>query len=339
MHGLLSLSRDVLLVATGLALASAAGCGDDGDASPPARADAGLVDARPEGRDRIALPGDELYPEGIAAAADGTLYVGSFREGTILQLPPGRDELQATTFVDAEAGGLVSTVGLLVDEDRGLLWACSSDPGLALRTGEDAPAVVAFALGSGAVSGRYELPGGGFCNDLSLDEAGNLYVTDSIAPRILVLPAGGSELELWLEDEAFAGEGFNLNGIVSAGDDVYAVKYNSGELLRIPVAEDGSAGDPARVTLDRELALPDGLKLERDGVLLVVEGAGRLSRITLENADRGAVTTVRDGLDGPTTAALVDGDAWVAEGQLGHLFDPSSGEPTLPFELVRVPLE
>ena len=35
----------------------------------------------------IVLPGNDFYPEGVAAAPDGTLYVGSFNLGTIVRIP------------------------------------------------------------------------------------------------------------------------------------------------------------------------------------------------------------------------------------------------------------
>jgi sugar lactone lactonase YvrE len=306
-----------------LSLTPTLGCGDSDATDPP---------------DAVSLPGEALYPEGIAATADGTFYVGSLREGTIWRVPPGAGEPEAAPFAAAGANGLVSALGLLADEERGLLWACSSDPGVGTRTGEDPPAVVAFDLATGAASGRFELPGGGFCNDLALDGAGNLYVTDSFGPRVLLLAAGADALEVWLEDEAFAGEGFNLNGIAVESEAVYTVKYNSGELFRIPIAADGSPGGLASIALDRVLELPDGLKLEGPGRLVVVEGAGRLSRI-LVDGDTGAVSTIRDQLDGPTTVALHGGDAWVVEGKLGHLFDQALGDPALPFQVVRVPLD
>lgn len=329
---------DLSLMTAGLALVLTAACGDDVSATD---ADSGIdqPDSQPDSRDTIALPGATLYPEGIAATADGTFYVSSLREGSILRIAPDATAPDPAAFVTAAEGGLVSTIGLLADEGAGVLWSCSSDPGVAPRTGEDPPAIKAFDLASGALQATYDLPGGGFCNDMALDDAGNLYVTDSFAARMLVLPAGASQLEVWLEDEAFAGEGFNLNGVAVVGNEVFTVKYNSGELFRISIESDGSAAPPARVTLDRALEYPDGLKAEGADALLVVEGAGRLARIALQPGDVGAITTVRDGLLGPTTVAVLGSDAWVVEGQLGHLFDPSTGDPELPFQVVRVPLE
>jgi len=280
-------------------------------------------DAIPDdGPDTIALPGDALYPEGIAIAPDGSILVGSLKDGSILRVAPGGS--QAETFVAAGDNDLVSTVGLAIDEERGLLWACSNPARL-----------VSIDLAGGSVLGGTDLPGGsGFCNDVALAAGGEIYVSDSIEPRVLRLPAGGDQLEPWASDPLFAGDGFNLNGIALADGALYAVKYNTGELFRIPIEEDGRAGAPEVVTLSRPLESPDGLR-EDAGDLLVVEGGGRLARILLSD---GEVTTLAEELDGPTSVAVSGRDAWVVEGQVIHLFDPTTGDPHLPFQLVRIGL-
>ena len=51
------------------------------------------------------------------------------------------------------------------------------------------------------------------------------------------------------------------------------------------------------------------------------------------------IETVRDGLAEPTAVARVGETAWVAEGQLSHLFDPAAnGPPRLPFRITGVPV-
>jgi sugar lactone lactonase YvrE len=328
----------------GLAATTAA-CGDDdddggddmqADAAPGNDASAG-DDAAPAdagGDDAILLPGDAVYPEGITALADGTVFVGSVSQGTIFRVVSGATAPDAAAFAEGGDNGLLNTIGLLADEARGTLWACSSDTA---GTGASPPGLKAFDLATGEPAGSFDFPGGGFCNDLAVDAAGNVYATDSFAPRILTLPAGGEQLEVWLEDERFGGKGFNLNGIEVDGDSLYTVKSNTGQLFQIPIGEEGEAGKAVEVALERPLETPDGLRLEAGDTLIVVEGVGRLTRIAL-GGKTPELTVVRDGLDGPTTAALVGDSAWVVEGQLVHLIDPKSGSPDLPFKIVRVPL-
>jgi sugar lactone lactonase YvrE len=328
--------------------APSAGCGDDDDdgggggdddtADAGTGADAGGgADAAPSADagvgDAITLPGDAVYPEGVTSLADGTIFVGSANQGTIFRVPPGARSPESEPFAEAGDNGLVNTIGLYADEARGTLWACSSD--LAGTSGI-APGLKAFDLATGEPAGSFDFPGGGFCNDIAIDADGNVYATDSFAARILTLPVGGTELEVWIEDDRFGGEGFNLNGIEVDGDAVLTVKSNTGELFRIPIGENGAAGEPLAVALDRALESPDGLRREDTDTFIVVEGVGRLTRIALDGVAP-QLTALREDLNGPTTATIVGGDVWVVEGQIVHLSDPTTGPPDLPFQLVRVP--
>jgi len=346
------------LWATALAVALAApsaACGDDDDdgggggdgGDGQTTSDAGAGDAGGDGGgadagpgadggagETIALPGDAVYPEGVTSLADGTIFVGSAAQGTIFRVPPGATSPESEAFAEGGDNGLVNTLGLYADEARGTLWACSSD--LAGTSGI-APGLKAFDLATGEPTGSFDLPGGGICNDIAIDAAGNVYVTDSAAPRILTLPAGGAALESWVEDDRFGGEGFNLNGIEVDGDAVYTVKFNTGDMFRIPIGEKGAPGVVLAVALERPLESPDGLRREDDGTFIVVEGVGRLTRVALSGAAQ-QLTTLRGDLNGPTTATIVGDGAWVVEGQIVHFSDPTTGPPDLPFQLVRVPL-
>jgi hypothetical protein len=326
--------------------APTAACGDDdddggddqtqADAAPGNDASAGedAATADAGGDDAIALPGDAVYPEGITSLADGTVFVGSVSQGTIFRVASGATAPDEEAFAEGGDNGLLNTIGLLADEGRGTLWACSSD---VAGTGASPPGLKAFDLATGEPAGSFDFPGGGFCNDLALDADGNVYATDSFAARILTLPAGEDELEIWLEDERFGGKGFNLNGIEVDGDVLYTVKANTGQLFQIPIGEDAEPGKAVEVPLERALETPDGLRLEAADTLIVVEGVGRLTRIAL-GGKAPELTVVRDGLDAPTTATLIGDSAWVVEGQLVHLIDPTTGSPDLPFKVVRVPL-
>jgi len=284
------------------------------------------VSARAASRREIALPGDRFFPEGVAAASDGTLFVGSLREGRIVRIAP---DGAVAEHVPPGGGDLVSAAGLRVDEARGLLWACSSDPGVGVRTGKAAPALKAFDLRTGVPKGSWVLPGGGFCNDVAVAADGTVFVTDSFGARVLRLAPGATSLAVHASDPRFGGAGFGLNGIVASTDGaLFVVQTNTGVLWRID-----AKGHAAPVALQRPLVAPDGLVALPDGALLVVE-TGSLARI---DPGSGRVTTLAAGLLGPTTVALRGGEAVVAQGQLDKLFDPQHPAPA-PFSLAVVPL-
>jgi sugar lactone lactonase YvrE len=292
------------------------------------------------GTGAIIIPGDRYFPEGVTVARDGTFYVGSMYEGCIMTAPPGAKV--AEPFIQAGANGLVSVLGLYADDVRGILWACSADAGNGKLTGSAPVSIKAFDLKTGAAKGSYNLHGGGFPNDLTVDDQGNVYVTDSWAPRILRLPAGGVALEEWINDPQLGVEQWSLNGIDFDRDSrvIYVVNQRAGKLFRIGVEPDGSAGAVALISTSQELSRPDGLKVVGPATLATAEGGVGGMAVIRITGDTAEVTRVSEGLDQVATFAFYQGSAWVVENQADHFWDPANAGPdaTPPFRLVEVPL-
>jgi hypothetical protein len=71
----------------------------------------------------------------------------------------------------------------------------------------------------------------------------------------------------------------------------------------------------------------------------MAEGGGTVDKISVDG-DSVDIQTIKDGVAGPTSVALVGQTLWVAEDQLPHLFEPAtSGPPHLPFEIISVPMQ
>lgn len=288
----------------------------------------------------IPLPDIGFAPEGIAADRDGNLYTGSLTQGRIVKI--ARDTRVVSGFAGSGANGMVSVIGMHVAGNH--VFACSSDPGASALTGTAAPALVKFNLETGAPEGRYELPeGGGFCNDITELPDGTILATDSFVPRIYALKPGAEQLEIWLNDAQFAGEGFNLNGIAYDDGGVFVLRYNTGSLHRVAVTEDRSAGAVSQIALPEEIVGPDGLTALGGGRFLIVEGGG------LQAGARGAllgitltggvaeIDTIAPDLNVPTTTVVVGQTAYVVEGQLDHLFDPTAGAAD-PYRILAIEL-
>jgi sugar lactone lactonase YvrE len=306
-------------------------CATEGNEAPPA------VSGPPYTLDGFELPGATFYPEGVAVAADGTFFVGSLSNGQVVRLRHGQDTVEE--FVPP--GVLATTAGMVVDEERAVLWACDSS----LMKG--ASAIVGVALADGKVVARHAFPeGAALCNDLALDAEGNLYATDSFAPRILRVAADRKLLdvaaEVWATEPTWAVEQgqFGLNGITVTEGGLYVAHTQRNALYHVPIAGGGAPGPVREVKLDRVPKGLDGLEVAADGGLIFVEGyANGLTHIALGDDGTGSLRVLADKLAGPTTFALFAGSAWIAEGQLGSYFDPSMGAPSLPFRVRRVMLE
>lgn len=272
-------------------------------------------DAAPE-PDLLALPGQAYFPESLHAADDGTLYVGSLASGQLVAFDPGATEPR--TVIEAGAHGVTGVTGVLVDDD--LLWLCSVD-----TTFQRPTEVRSFTLAGEPVD-TFPLAATQFCNDLAIDGSGRLYATDSFSGTIQRL--GDDGFETYVEDPRFVPDSmgaFGLDGIAFVGDTLYVNKLDTGELFAV-------GADRSISQLELALEGPDGMRADGD-TLLVIEGAGRLTRIDPATL---ATTTLADDLDGPTGVAIARGSAWITEGQLGALF--SGTDPQLPFAVRRIDL-
>jgi hypothetical protein len=266
------------------------------------------------------------------------LFVGSIVTGEIRRFRPG--SATGETFVPP--GVNTGTAGLLVDISRGVLWACAVDLHFQRPT-----ALRAFDLRTGSLRATYEVPDRGICADITLAR-GDVYITDTTDPtaatrlpaRILRLTtphprqAGGGALTVWSAYPLFTRpvSFLQINGIAFDGiSTLYTTNLSSGDLLRVRIRPDGSAAPATVIPLDRDLVLPDGIRMLDHDRLLVVEGVGR---VTLVNVHTGATTVVSESLDQPSSLVRAGRDLWVSEGQIWRLL--GGQPPVLPFKVRRL---
>ena len=280
-----------------------------------------------------------FFPEGITISNNGDMFVGSLKENKIVRFK--NKKKYSEIFVPSNSNGLMSVIGIIADDRNKILWACSSNPGVTnYPTQNPIVSLKAFDLTTGDPLQSYKFPNGGFCNDITIDNNGNVYATDSFNPRILRLNKSKSRLENWFEDKAFEGEGFNLNGITFIDNKIYTVKMNSGELFEISIGENGKPVNFNKIDLPRSLNAPDGIEAIDKNNLLVVENRvpgtwnGSLTSINLSKEP--SIKIIKDNLDTPTTVSLKGKTAWVLQAQFSHLFGDEKDTPPGPFEIIGV---
>jgi Cu-Zn family superoxide dismutase len=278
--------------------------------------------------DSYELPGERVFPEGIAVdAAAGLFYTGSTGDGTIFRGDIASGEV--TVLVEAGARPF-TTIGMQVDA-LGRLWVAGGGSGTVK--------VYDTADGSLLTTLRTEASGATFINDLAI-VGDHVYITDSNRPILFRAPLDLSGVEAWLSlegtDLAYR-QGINANGIAASEDGrtLVVVQTNTGALFRIDIAD--RRVDTLPIDEGGEavaLVNGDGLVLE-GGTLYVVRNRDHEVAVVELADDLGSGTVVGrlrdDAFAFPTTAAAIEGALLVVNSQ----FDRMQGAPQLPFSVVR----
>ncbi len=156
-------------------------------------------------------------------------------------------------------------------------------------------------------------------NDIVFDEAGNLYLTDSLQATIWRIPTTGGQPQIWFQDQALAITGqaqLGPNGIrLSPQRDYVYFVYSGGPALnpyelaqpgriyRLPLVENPTAVQLETVFTYSEFDQPDGLAFEQTGQLYVVlAGTNAISILDID-AQTGQATE-QQRLTGPSNSPL-----------------------------------
>lgn len=283
----------------------------------------------------IELSGKLAYPESLAAAPDGTLYIGSAGAGGVVKVAPG--STQARQWIAPAGYDSRSVLGVFVDAGRGLLWVCSDDLASSkiASPGTGPTSLKGFDLKSGAGKLSVALPGDDpFCNDIAIAADGAVYVSESTNGRVLKLSPDMKSLAVWAADKQL----LDVDGIAFGADgNLYANTYSGNGFFRIGM-KDGTAGAITKLVTPRALFHPDGMRTLSGNTFLMVEGSGKLDRITVKG-DTVHLETLSAALLEPAAVARVGSTVWVAETQISVLFDDKHATvPKLPFRIVSMPL-
>lgn len=289
-----------------------------------------------------------LHPEGtVWDPTRSRVLVGSLHKGTVSILNP-----DATTTPLVTDKRLVGTGGMRIDQARGRLLVTYDDtfagPGgqLSERSTPQTPGHWAglgiFDLRTGRTIKLVDLGwqrGLHLSNDLALDPTGNAYVTDSFNGTIYrVDPAG--HRSVFLTDPKITAPikkgipDVGPNGIVYRDGYLVMVRYDTGELFKIPISHPKSL---TKVAFDRPVAGADGMVQRPNGDLVAVTNTIRPypkaieGAIVIRSADgwRSAhrVSTTPWPDHAPTMVAMTPCGDYVMSSRLDVLFH-SAGKTT-----------
>ena len=278
------------------------------------------VPQSPQGVQDIRIAGSRVFPESITADARGNLYVGSL-EGTIYRASPGSATAEPWVRANAQ-NGVQALFGVLADEGTGRLWTCSNpNPFAGGAARPAASSLVAFDLDDGAFAASFPFPAGpAACNDIAIATDGTLFATETGGGRIFRLAPGGSELELFAQDEALVG----VDGIAFAADGtMYINNVRANLVQRVERGADGAYVGLATLELSQPVMGPDALRPIGGNRFLQAEGSGgRVALVDIEG-DRATVTPIRSDLQSSPGVTRIGGTVYATEGKINYLVDPA----------------
>jgi hypothetical protein len=243
-------------------------------------------------------------PESITVAPNGDLILGSTGSAKIYRAKKGAGK--AGVFIDAGAEGAVSFLGVLADAATGTLWACQIYP---TPDGQERSALRGFDLKTGGAKFRWELPGSpNLCNDFVVGPDKALYISDTFGAKIWRLKPGAAVPEIFSEDRTLLG----IDGITFVGDTLYENNVIFNKLYRVPVDDNGKAGKPVDIWLDKPIKGPDGMRAANGKLFLSENEAGKIDLITV-NGDTASVTVLKEGVAIPTAVEPAGGVLWYNE--------------------------
>ncbi len=170
------------------------------------------------------LEDKELVPEGIAYSENTkAFYLTSVAKSKIIKVDKasGRQE----DFIRSNQGGFSPGVGILVDDERGVVHALGAYAAIP----DSLTSLFTYDLESSKLIQRYSLQDEQhthLLNDLILADDGTLYITDSFNSSVYTLPPNADSLKLFLRSEEIEFP----NGIAISEDNtkLYVASFSKG---------------------------------------------------------------------------------------------------------------
>lgn len=298
-------------------------------------------------------PGQGQFPESITIDARGSVYFSGFGGSIWRVVPDGNHQptLFATVPVPPPPANC-RPLGVKFGPD-GYLYTTSA----CFMTNPSVSQVWRISP-TGEVEEYARLDPNGAPNDLAFDNAGNLFVTDGQLGVVWKIGPGGEARNVvptvWLASPLLApnpsdpgapnGISVGANGIAfDAGKrNLYVGNFDNGQVLKIAVGCDGSAGAVTTFASDARLKGLDGIAFDARGTLY---GAGNPASQIVTIDRKGFVNVVASGSAFDTPASLVFGspNVWhgntlyVANFAIQELLDGLEPHPSLLRMVVPVP--
>jgi hypothetical protein len=243
------------------------------------------------------IPQRDLIPEGVAHdRKTGDFFVGSVHRRKIVRVVIDAAGAEVTDFATAGRDGLFAVLGLAVDAERRLLWACSSAvPEMEGYRPEDEgrAALFKYDLETGRLLARLERPPDGTArnfNDLAVGSGGDVFVSDARDSGLYRVRSGTGTLEVLVDPGTFASpQGLALSPdesrllVSDYPNGIAAVDLASRSVTRLPPPPDTLLGgiDGLAAYGGRLVAIQNGIEPHRVLLLTLDDSGDRIAKVEL----------------------------------------------------------
>jgi sugar lactone lactonase YvrE len=280
--------------------------------------------------------------ESLTVADNGDVYLSQPFLGRVVRVRNGSTTVEQVGSVPVAQNDF-GVLGLAIDGDDVLAGVQSKQSNGVWR----------FKRSGGAPT---RLPGSeviGFANDLALGDDGAIYVASSNEGK----DASGAYLgavwrikdgktEKWYSSPMLGGTGtsglpapIGANGIAARDGTVYIAVTEQGQIVRIPIEGNGSAGTPTVYAKDAQLGGVDGITFDDAGNLFAsVIGQSSIVRVDKDDQAITSIAKDTDGLDYNSSVKFAkgkyDGDLLVVNFAIAELLGKKTVEGPA---LLRIP--
>jgi len=278
----------------------------------------------------VTMPGDNVYPIGIARAPDGTLYLSAFGLDTLYKVSANG---ALTPWLEA-ANGLVAPGALAVASNGtiSLIDFTTAKPGTSAGT-------IKMITPDGKVSmfsnTADTTQGLSFLSHLAFDSAGNLYVTFTSSGAIWRFPpnSGGAGTS-WLKLASVGGNAAEPTGIAfdKSQNALVIADAASGTIYRATITANGAADQPLVLYRQADLAM-QALAFDDAGHLMLTawqHDNGQLARLEPD----GSYTLLAQGFREPSDLLATGGKVYVVNADLQGLVPLMHAKPPFTVDVV-----
>ncbi len=233
-------------------------------------------------------------PEGLGIDSKGNIYATLMHTGEVVMLKNGGGYDHIAWVPSKEESGKGDLIGLDLDQSDNIYVAYTGHSKRDFRKDLADPFHPACRDATVTTSGVYKIDattrkvtplatkaeGWPFCypDDVAIDSRGSVYMTDLTYSGIWRISPDGKKVDLWSAHpllnwsaHPYSGYPLGVNDLVldKQQKNIYAVTDGDPMVLRIPIKDDGTAGEP--VPLPNGFSAFDGIELDGKGNIYVSE--------------------------------------------------------------------